>query len=107
MITFLQPYFNKHMESLVEWLFLISHYFLLFYALSIRGGGVFRTCLSGPEDPSKKEGMDKYTLFSPLLCTERKDVKYQNDPRVEEVLGHQRSILVLHELLQVDCTSLI
>lgn len=70
--------------------------------------GFFGTCLSGPEEPSKKEGKDKNTLFCPHCVQSAKTgVKYQDDPKVEEVLSHQHSILVLHDPLQVDCTSLI
>lgn len=69
---------------------------------------VFGTCLSGPEEHSEKEGEDKDTLFCPhCVQSAERDVEYQNDPEVEEVLSHQHSILVLHDPLQVDWTSLI
>lgn len=69
---------------------------------------VFGTCLSGPEENSEKEGEDKNTVFCPnCVQSAERDVEYQNDPEVEEVLSHQHSILVLHDPLQVDRTSLI
>lgn len=68
---------------------------------------VFGTCLSGPEEHSKKEGEDKNTLFYPTVYRALRNVEYENDPKVEEVLSHQHLILVLHDPLQVNCTSLV
>lgn len=55
---------------------------------------------------ARRKGEDKNTSPHCVQSGER-DVEYQNDPKVEEVVSHQHSILVLHDPLQVDCTSLI
>lgn len=57
----------------------------------------------------QQEGRGGQIYFVMPHCVQsaERDVKYENDPKVEEVLSHQRSILVLHDPLQVDSTSLI
>lgn len=70
-------------------------------------GVVFLECVCRDQrSTARKKEEDKDSSVFPSLCTER-DVEYRNDPKVEEVVSHQHSILVLHDLLQVDCTSLM
>lgn len=58
--------------------------------------------------PAGRKRKDKHALFGPhCVQSAETGVKYQNDPKVEEVLHRQHSILVLHDPLQVDFTSLI
>lgn len=70
--------------------------------------GFFFPVCRDQRSPAGRKRKDKHALFGPhCVQSTETGVKYQNDPKVEEVLHHQHSILVLHDPLQVDFTSLI
>lgn len=69
MITFLKPNFDKRMERVVEWLFLTSRYFLLFYALSITDGVFLGRVCQDQKIPARKKGRTN-TLCSPPDCVQ-------------------------------------
>lgn len=52
----------------------------------------------------ERRGEHKHLVLPRCVQGAKRDVEYQDDPEVEEVLSHQHSILVLHDPLQVDCT---
>lgn len=77
-------------------------------SLSIRSGFCFWDVSVGTRGTQQEgRGGQKYLVLPHCVQSAERDVEYQNDPEVEEVLSHQHSILVLHDPLQVDCTSLI
>lgn len=81
----------KNSEHYICLLLLTLYYFVLFLCFCPSGVAfIFGTCLSGPEEHSKKEGEDKNTLFCPhCVQSAERDVEYQNDPKVEEVLSQR------------------
>lgn len=66
----------------------------VFWDVSVRTRGV----------QQEERGEQNYLVLPRCVQGAVRDVEYQDDPEVEEVLSHQHSILVLHDPLQVDCT---